>query len=86
MADEDQKTRAARERREAIERSIANGTFGKTPTPPVAARPKPGDVPLGTGMADKAKTVISGRQRQVDDAVEAAERGTLSSAKRPRAY
>jgi len=30
------------------------------------------DVPLGTGAADQAKKKVSGRQKQIDDAVKAA--------------
>lgn len=79
---------AARDRRLAIEKAIKDGTFGKTPAEKPAPKPaavKPG--PLGAGAAQKAGNAMSGRQRQIDRAVEEAERGTsLSSAKRPRSY
>ena len=35
-------------------------------------RRSPKQVNLGTGMADKAKRAVSGRQRQIDDIVDAA--------------
>jgi hypothetical protein len=44
------------------------------------------DVPLGSGSAEEASKRISGRQRQIDKAVEEAERGSLASARRPRSY
>lgn len=87
MADNDPAA-AARARRLAIEAAIKNGTFGKdaTPKPSAPAKPNPKDVPIGSGMAQGASNRISGRQRQIDNAVEQAEKGTLSSARRPRAY
>lgn len=87
MADSDDQARRARERREAIERAIANGTFGQTKKPPASApRTSPRDVPLGSGSAGQAKRAVGGRQRQIDNAVEQAERGSLSNARRPRSY
>ena len=86
------KLRLSRERRMAIEKSIKDGTFGNT-APAAAAKPAAAPAAratpqqLGTGAAARAGSAISGRQRQVDNAVEEAERGpSLSTAKRPRAY
>lgn len=39
-------------------------------TPKGGAKPQnPNKVPMGDGLADKARQAISGRQRQIDDAV-----------------
>lgn len=40
-------------------------------------RRKPEDVALGTGLADLAKRLLMGRQRQVDDAVDSAVTGEV---------
>lgn len=42
---------------------------------PSASVGNPAGVPLGDGTAARARIAISGRQRQIDNAVEAAQKG-----------
>ena len=48
-------------------------------------KPNARDVPM-TGRVGEARNAIAGRRRQIDDAVEEMERGTLQNARRPRSY
>jgi hypothetical protein len=36
---------------------------------PKPTKPKPEDVPLGTGMADRAKKLLGGRRAQIENAL-----------------
>lgn len=92
MADEteaERKLRVLRERRQALEASIRDGSFGKTqpakpaPAAPRMSAPSPRDVPMGNGSIGRARNAIAGRAQSVDDAVEAAQKGSLSGARRP---
>lgn len=51
----------------------------------------PRSVPMGSGIADRGKKTISGRQRQIDSAVDEAQRGnsqdsSLRDVRRPSRY